>query len=228
MNNFINLINISKKYYNNKSIKVLNNLNFTFELGKIYSIIGPSGSGKSTLLNILSLIDSPTSGYIKILNTKINFSNKINNDQIRSEKIGIIYQDKNLLNDFTALENVYFPKLLLTNNKKQSLYEARRIIKKLGLSSRINHYPSELSGGECQRIAISRALINEPQIILADEPTGNLDIENAKEVFKLLFDLKNKNRVIIFATHNRYFANMADCKIQMIGGKMKITNARLS
>ena len=228
MNNFINLINISKKYYNNRSIKVLNNLNFTFELGKIYSIIGPSGSGKSTLLNILSLIDSPTSGYIKILNNKINFSNKINNDQIRSEKIGIIYQDKNLLNDFTALENVYFPKLLLTNNKKQSVNEAKRIIKKLGLSSRINHYPSELSGGECQRIAISRALINEPQIILADEPTGNLDIENAKEVFKLLFDLKNKNRVIIFATHNRYFANMADCKIQMIGGKMKITNARLS
>ena len=228
MNNFINLKNISKKYYNNRSIKVLNNLNFTFELGKIYSIIGPSGSGKSTLLNILSLVDSPTSGYIKILNNKINFSNKINNDQIRSEKIGIIYQDKNLLNDFTALENVYFPKLLLTNNKKQSLNEAKRIIKKLGLSSRINHYPSELSGGECQRIAISRALINEPQIILADEPTGNLDIENAKEVFKLLFDLKNKNRVIIFATHNRYFANMADCKIQMIGGKMKITNARLS
>ena len=228
MNNFINLINISKKYYNNKSIKVLNNLNFTFALGKIYSIIGPSGSGKSTLLNILSLIDSPSSGHIKILNNKINFSNKINNDQIRSEKIGIIYQDKNLLNDFTALENVYFPKLLLTNNKKQSLNEAKRIIKKLGLSSRINHYPSELSGGECQRIAISRALINEPQIILADEPTGNLDIENAKEVFKLLFDLKNKNRVIIFATHNRYFANMADCKIQMIGGKMKITNARLS
>jgi ABC-type lipoprotein export system ATPase subunit len=205
----------------------LNNLNFTFALGKIYSIIGPSGSGKSTLLNILSLVDSPTSGYIKILNNKINFSNKINNDQIRSEKIGIIYQDKNLLNDFTALENVYFPKLLLTNNKKQSLNEARRIIKKLGLSSRINHYPSELSGGECQRIAISRALINEPQIILADEPTGNLDIENAKEVFKLLFDLKNKNRVIIFATHNRYFANMADCKIQMIGGKMKITNAKI-
>ena len=205
----------------------MNNLNFTFELGKIYSIIGPSGSGKSTLLNILSLIDSPSSGHIKILNNKINFSNKINNDQIRSEKIGIIYQDKNLLNDFTALENVYFPKLLLTNNKKQSLYEARRIIKKLGLSSRINHYPSELSGGECQRIAISRALINEPQIILADEPTGNLDIENAKEVFKLLFDLKNKNRVIIFATHNRYFANMADCKIQMIGGKMKITNAKI-
>ena len=228
MNNFINLINISKKYYNNKSIKVLNNLNFTFELGKIYSIIGPSGSGKSTLLNILSLIDSPTSGYVKILNTKINFSNKINNDQIRSEKIGIIYQDKNLLNDFTALENVYFPKLLLTNNKKQSLNEARRIIKKLGLSSRINHYPSELSGGECQRIAISRALINEPQIILADEPTGNLDIENAKEVFKLLFDLKNKNRVIIFATHNRYFANMADCKIKIIGGKMIVTNERFN
>ena len=158
----------------------------------------------------------------------IDLHDKKLTDKVRSEKIGIIYQDKNLLSDFTALENVYLPKLLLTNNKNYSLNEAKKIIKKVGLISRINHLPSELSGGESQRIAISRALINEPQIILADEPTGNLDFNNAKEIFKLLFNLKSLNRVIIFATHNRYFANMADCKIQMIGGKMKITNDRIN
>ena len=228
MSNKINLINISKKYYNNKNINVLDNVNFTFELGKVYSIIGPSGSGKSTLLNLISLIDIPTNGSIEIFNNKVNFKDKNLNDKLRSEKIGIIYQDKNLLNDFTALENVYLPKLLLTNNKNQSINLAKKIIKKFGLSSRLNHFPSELSGGECQRVAISRALINEPQIIIADEPTGSLDFENAKEIFRYLLNLKNNNRVIIFATHNIYFANMADCKIQMIGGKMKITNARIS
>ncbi len=227
MTNLITLKNISKKYIDNKNIKVLDNINFSFELGKIYSIIGPSGSGKSTLLNILSLIDKPTNGSLEVLSEKINYNQISKNDQIRSEKIGIIYQDKNLLNDFTALENVYLPKLLLTEDKYLSLSEAKKIIKKVGLISRIHHYPAELSGGENQRIAISRALINKPQIILADEPTGSLDFENAKSVFKLLFELKNQNRVIIFATHNRYFADMADCKIEMFSGTMKITNARV-
>ena len=227
MNNIINLKNISKKYYSNKSIKVLDDVSFNFELGKIYSIVGPSGSGKSTLLNILSLIDRPTSGNLNVLNQQINFD-KINiNDQIRSKKIGIIYQEKNLLSDFTALENVYFPKLLLTNNKNQSLIEAKKLMKKVGLASRLNHYPSELSGGENQRVAISRALINSPQIILADEPTGSLDFENAKEIFEILFDLKNKDRIIIFATHNRYFAELADCKIELIDGKIKVINGRI-
>ena len=175
----------------------------------------------------MSLIDEPNSGSIEILNKKINFSEKVENDKIRSEKIGIIYQDKNLLNDFTALENIYLPKLLLTNDKKTSIAEAKKIIKNVNLSSRLNHYPSGLSGGEMQRVAISRALINEPEIILADEPTGSLDFDNAKQIFKILFNLKNKNRVIIFATHNRYFANMADCKLQMINGKIKLTNARV-
>tara|TARA_B100001250_G_scaffold413359_1_gene447240 strand:- start:2347 stop:3033 length:687 start_codon:yes stop_codon:yes gene_type:complete len=228
MSNKINLKNITKKYYNNKNIKVLDNLNFSFELGKTYSIVGPSGSGKSTLLNILSLIDKPTSGSLDILNHKINFKNNTFNDKIRSQKIGIIYQEKNLLNDFTALENVYLPRLLLTNDRNISLNDAKKLIKKIGLSSKINHFPAQLSGGESQRVAISRALINKPQIILADEPTGSLDFENAKDIFKLLFDLKNNNRVIIFATHNRYFANMADCKIKMIGGKMNFTNARVN
>jgi len=227
MNNYIKIKNISKKYEKNKSIKVLNDISFKFESGKIYSIVGPSGSGKSTLLNLLSLIDTPSSGSIEINNNKINFENKNENDDIRAKNIGIIYQDKNLLSDFTAIENVYLSNLLLSNDKNSSIYIAKQIIKKVGLSSRINHYPSELSGGENQRIAISRALINQPEIILADEPTGSLDFENAKQIFKILFSLKNKNRIIIFATHNRYFANMADCKIKMIGGKMKITNERI-
>ena len=227
MNKKIILKNISKKYSTNANIKVLNDLNFSFEQGKIYSLVGPSGSGKSTLLNLLSLIDTPSTGSIEILNNKISFKEKIKNDSIRSEKIGIIYQDKNLLSDFTALENVYLPRLLLTNDKFKSIIEAKKMIKKVGLSSRLNHYPSELSGGENQRIAISRALINQPGIILADEPTGNLDFNNAKQIFNIIFNLKNNNRIIIFATHNRYFANMADCKIQMINGKIKFTNARI-
>jgi len=228
MSNFIKIRNINKKYEKNKTIKVLNDITFNFESGKVYSIVGPSGSGKSTLLNLLSLIDRPTSGLIEINKSRINFNNKVENDIIRAKKIGIIYQDKNLLSDFSAFENVYLPNLLLSNDKSASTYLAKKIIKNVGLSSRLNHFPSELSGGENQRIAIARAIINNPEIILADEPTGSLDFENAKQIFKILFNLKNKNRIIIFATHNRYFANMADCKIKMIGGKMKITNERIN
>ena len=228
MNNFIKIKNINKKYEKNKTIKVLNDISFNFESGKIYSIVGPSGSGKSTLLNLLSLIDFPSSGSIEINKIKINFENSIENDKIRAKNIGIIYQDKNLLSDFSAIENVYLPNLLLSNDKSASINLAKKIIKNVGLSSRLNHFPAELSGGENQRIAIARALINSPEIILADEPTGSLDFENAKQIFKILFNLKNKNRIIIFATHNRYFADMADCKIKMIGGKMKISNERIN
>ena len=227
MNNQIKIRNISKKYEKNKTIKVLNDISFNFESGKIYSIVGPSGSGKSTLLNLLSLIDTPSSGTIEINNSKINFENKIINDNIRAKKIGIIYQDKNLLSDFSAVENVYLPNLLLSNDHFSSMNLAKKIIKNIGLSSRLNHFPSELSGGENQRIAIARALINDPDIILADEPTGSLDSDNAKLIFKILFNLKNKNRIIIFATHNRYFANMADCKIMMNDGNIQIINATI-
>ena len=228
MNNFLKLNNLSKKYQKNKSLKVLNNINFKFESGKIYSIIGPSGSGKSTLLNLLSLIDIPSSGFIEYNKEKIDVNSSIKNDDLRSKNIGIIYQDKNLLPDFTAVENVTLPNLLISNNKSKSRELAKKLIKKFDLNSRLNHYPSELSGGENQRIAIARALINEPNIILADEPTGSLDFENAKQIFKILFNLKNKNRIIIFATHNRYFANMADCKIKMIDGKMNVINERIA
>ncbi len=227
MNNLITLNKISKSFLTNKKISVLKKINFKFNLGKVYSVVGPSGSGKSTLLNILSLIDKPTSGFIKIDKDIINFSNSVKNDKIRSEKIGIVYQQNNLLPDFTALENVYLARLSLTNNKKKSLDSARQIIKKMGLSDRVNHYPSELSGGEIQRIAIARALINEPQIILADEPTGSLDQSTAREVFDVLYKLKNSKRIIIYATHNRYFANKADCKLEMIDGNIKTINARI-
>ena len=227
MNNYIKIKNLTKKYEKNKSIKVINDITFYFEPGKTYSIMGPSGSGKSTLLNLLSLIDNPTAGSIEISNNKININNKLKNDLIRARKIGIIYQDKNLLSDFTALENVYLPNLLISKEKQKSIELAKKLIKNLGMSHRIKHFPNELSGGENQRIAIARALINNPDIILADEPTGSLDSDNAKLIFKILFNLKNKNRIIIFATHNRYFANMADCKITMNNGNISIINASI-
>ena len=228
MNNIIELKNIVKNYHKKKKIRVLNRLKFSFKAGKIYSLMGPSGSGKSTLLNLLSLIDIPTSGTIKILNNSIDFSLKSQNDKLRAKKIGIIYQDNNLLNDFTVIENVYLARLCLEENKEKAILDAKKLIKKLGLSNRENHLTTELSGGEMQRVAIARALINSPDIILADEPTGSLDMKNAKEVFKILLKLKNKNRLIIFATHNRFFANMADCKIELISGKIKkSTNARI-
>ncbi len=222
----IELNNISKNYFSSKKIEVLKNVNFIFNPGMVYSLVGPSGSGKSTLLNLISLIDKPSSGFIKLNNIKINENNTDQKDTIRSKKIGIIYQDKNLLSDFTTLENVYIARLSLSNDKKKALLDAKNLIKKVGLYKRINHFPSELSGGESQRVAISRALINSPDIILADEPTGNLDHKSAKDIFKLLFSLKNKKRIIIFATHNRFFADMSDCKLSLIDGKITHVNAR--
>jgi len=227
MNNSISLKKISKSFSINRKICVLKNINFSFKSGIVYSLMGPSGSGKSTLLNILSLIDKPTNGSLFLNNNKINFLETVINDKIRSKKIGIIYQQNNLLPDFTALENVYLAGLALTDHKKNSIERAKKIIKKMDLLSRGHHYPSELSGGEMQRIAIARALINEPEIILADEPTGSLDQSKAKEVFQILYNLKNKNRIIIYATHNRFFANMADCKLEMIDGNIKTINARI-
>mgnify|MGYP001413229452 CR=1 FL=1 len=226
MNNYIELKNISKNYFLSKKIEVLKNVNFIFKPGKIYSLIGPSGSGKSTLLNLISLIDKPSSGLIKLDNIIIDNNNNDQRDLIRSKKIGIIYQDKNLLSDFNTLENVYLARLSLSNDKKKAVLDAKKIIKKVGLDKRLSHFPNELSGGESQRVAISRALINSPDIILADEPTGNLDHKNALEIFKLILSLKNKKRVIIFATHNRVFADMSDCKLSLINGKIDAINVR--
>ena len=226
MSSLIELKNISKYYIVNKKTVILKKINYKFKKGLIYSLVGPSGSGKSTLLNLLSLIDKPSSGEIIINNNSTKYNDISQNDQLRADKIGIIYQQNNLLPDFNALENVYLARLAIDNNKNRAILEATKIIKSLGLLNRINHFPSELSGGELQRIAFSRALINKPEIILADEPTGSLDQSTAKEVFKILYKLKSKNRLIIYATHNRLFANMADCKLEMIDGNIKPSNAR--
>ena len=224
MNNFIQLSNISKSFDSHKKIKVLKKITYNFKKGKIYSLIGPSGSGKSTLLNLLSLIDRPSSGSIIIDNKIINFNYSNKNDFLRANKIGIIYQQDNLLPDFTALENIYLASLAVGNNKNISRSKAKDLLKKMSLLNRADHYPSQLSGGEKQRISIARALINNPQIILADEPTGSLDSETAKEIFQLLKNQINPKRLIIFATHNRFFAKKSDCLLEIVNGNIKTIN----
>ena len=224
MSNFLELINIRKSFTTEKKINVLRGLSRKFRSGKTYAIMGPSGSGKSTLLNLISLIDKPTSGAIKFDNHEINFSQNEKNDLFRSKKIGIVYQENNLLSDFTALENVYFASLSLNNDKKYALSKAEKLLKKIGLSKRLNHFPSQLSGGEAQRVAIARAIINDPQIILDDEPTGSLDMNTAKDIFKLINNQKRSDRIIIFATHNRFFAKKADYVLEMRDGGIKSSN----
>ena len=186
--------------------------------------MGPSGSGKSTLLNLISLIDRPSSGQLMIEKKLIDFNDKKNNDILRANKIGIIYQQDNLLPDFTALENIYLASLAAGNKKNYAIFKAKNLLKKVGISNRSDHYPSQLSGGEKQRISIARALINDPQIILADEPTGSLDFETAKKIFTLLKNQLNPNRIIIFATHNRFFANKSDCILEIVSGNVKSNN----
>ena len=224
MNNFLKLSNICKNFDNFRKIKVLKKISYNFKLGKIYSLMGPSGSGKSTLLNLLSLIDRPTSGSINIENKMINFENTNSNDVLRSHKIGIIYQQDNLLPDFTALENIYLAGLAGGNDKRTSILKTKDLLKKVGLSNRLDHYPSQLSGGERQRVSIARALINDPQIILADEPTGSLDIRTAKGIFEILQKQINSKRLIIFATHNRFFAKKSDFLLELVDGNIKSSN----
>ncbi len=224
MNNFIKLSNVNKSFDSLKKIKVLKKISYKFKKGKIYSLMGPSGSGKSTLLNLISLIDRPSSGSISIENKKINYNDTKKNDYLRAKKIGIIYQQDNLLPDFTALENIYLASLAAGNNKKISISKAQILLKKVGLLNRSDHYPSQLSGGEKQRVSIARALINNPQIILADEPTGSLDLETAKGIFNILENQINSNRIIIFATHNRFFANKSDCLLELVNGNIKTIN----
>ena len=224
MSNLVDLKNINKSFDTFKKIKVLNKISYKFKKGKIYSLMGPSGSGKSTLLNLISLIDRPSSGSIYLDKKQINFDESNKNDILRANKIGIIYQQDNLLPDFTALENVYLASLAGENDKNISIIKAKTILRKVGLTNRADHYPSQLSGGEKQRVSIARALINNPQIILADEPTGSLDMETAKGIFNILKKQINKDRLIIFATHNRFFADKADCLLEIVNGNIKTIN----
>ena len=224
MNNLIQLSNINKSFLSLKKINVLKKISYKFKSGKIYSLMGPSGSGKSTLLNLLSLIDRPSSGSITIGNKKIDPNDSQENDLLRANKIGIIYQQDNLLSDFTAIENLILASLASGNNKEDALNKSKILLKKVGLTKRVNHYPSQLSGGEKQRVSIARALINDPQIILADEPTGSLDIKTAKGIFDLLKNQIKPDRIIIFATHNRFFANKSDCLLEIVNGNIKTIN----
>ena len=226
MNDMIKINNINKSFENVQKIKVLKSISFKFKKGKIYSLIGPSGSGKSTLLNLLSLIDRPNSGSISIGNTTINFDETNKNDILRANKIGIIYQQDNLLPDFTAIENIYLASLAARKDKDSSILKAKILLKKVGLLNRADHYPYQLSGGEKQRVSIARALINDPQILLADEPTGSLDLETAKDIFQILKNQINSDRLIIFATHNRFFANKSDCILELVNGNIKTINVR--
>ncbi len=224
MSDLIQLSKINKSFLSLKRINVLKKISYKFKSGKIYSLMGPSGSGKSTLLNLLSLIDRPSSGSIIIDNKKIDPNNSQKNDLLRANKIGIIYQQDNLLSDFTAIENLTLASLASGKNKEDASNISKTMLKKVGLAKRLNHYPSQLSGGEKQRVSIARALINNPQIILADEPTGSLDIETAKGIFELLKKQIKSDRIIIFATHNRFFANKSDCLLEIVDGNIKTIN----
>ena len=217
----IKLSKISKKFVGaNKDIIVLKNVNLTINKGELISLSGPSGSGKSTLLHIMALLDQPTSGEVFFKKKSFTKSNDSEKDLVRRRGISIIYQQNNLLNDFTALENVLIP---LVNNGfslEESTKKANKTLSLVNLSRRLNHFPSELSGGEQQRVAVARALITEPDLILADEPTGSLDRKTANEIFSLFLKLKSKNRSILYATHNRELSNRADYKLNILDGNI--------
>ena len=220
---FLTLKNIQKKYLDaSKNIQVLNGVNLSFNKNNIISLVGPSGSGKSTLLHILGLLEIVDQG--EYLFNDVNLIN-LKDDQktiYRRKNISIVYQFNNLISDLRAIDNVILPLLINNLNKNESFKKAENLLNKLGLKERLNHYPHELSGGEQQRVAIARALINEPELILADEPTGNLDSKTANEVFEILLSLKSKERLIIFATHNRELSNKADIQLAIQDSNVRI------
>jgi len=221
----IKLSKISKKFFvEKKNITVLKNINFKINKGDLVALTGPSGSGKSTLLHIIALLDQPTTGEVFFKKKSFTKSKDREKDLVRKKGISIIYQQNNLLSDFTALENVVIP--LLNNDFlfEESIKKAKEILSIVNLSKRFNHFPSELSGGEQQRVAVARALITEPDLILADEPTGSLDRKNSNEIFSLLLKLKSKKRAILYATHNRELSNRADYKLNILDGNITRKN----
>ena len=220
-NEIIKLMKISKKFVGaNKNIIVLKNINLKINKGEIVSLSGPSGSGKSTLLHIIALLDQPSSGEIFFKNKNFSKSTEKEKDSVRKKGISIIYQQNNLLGDFTALENVLIPLINNGYSRSESIKKATKLLSLVNLSKRLNHFPSELSGGEQQRVAVARALITDPDLILADEATGSLDRKNANEIFSLFLKLKSKKRAILYATHNRELSNRADYKLNIIDGNI--------
>ena len=223
----IETINLKKTYEHvNGNITLFNNLNLKIKRGDLIALVGPSGSGKSSLLHLLALLDDPTKGKILLNNKETKNLTDSQKDEIRRKNISIIFQDNNLLTDFTAIENVMMPLIIKGENNVKILEKANKILKDVKILNRSDHFPNELSGGEQQRIAIARALISETNLILADEPTGNLDFKTSKEIFSYFLKLKKLKKTIIFATHNRELANRADYKLFISNGDIKRVNAR--
>ena len=219
--NCIKVEKLSKNFINNKVVvNVLNNLNLNLETGKIIALVGPSGSGKSTLLHLLALLDKPTNGKITILGEPTQNITENKRNQLIRNHISIIFQNNNLLLDFTAVENVAMPLIIRNKNYNSSIKEAESYLRKVNLGHRLNHLPSDLSGGEQQRVAIARSLASDTSIILADEPTGNLDEKTSEEVFSYFLKLKKKNKIILIATHNRELAKKADYTLRIRNGNI--------
>ena len=219
--------NLKKSYHHlNGNITLFSNLNLKIKQGELVALVGPSGSGKSSLLHLLALLDEPTKGDIKVNNVYTKKFTEEKKDETRRKNISIIFQDNNLLNDFTTIENVMMPLIIKGENEVNAKKEAQKILKAVKIFDRSHHFPSELSGGEQQRVAIARALVAETNLILADEPTGNLDFKTSKEIFSYFLKLKKLKKTIIFATHNRELANRADYKLFISNGDIKRVNAR--
>jgi len=220
--NLIEIKKLKKEFKNNNSVvKVLNDVNINIESGKLVALVGPSGSGKSTLLHLLALLDEPTKGKIFLFGNSTSNISEDKKNKIIKDYISIIFQNNNLLSDFTALENVAIPLIIRNKNYKNSIEKAKKVLAKVNLSHRLNYFPSDLSGGEQQRVAIARSLAADTKIILADEPTGNLDYKTSNEVFSYFLKLKEKNKTILIATHNRELAKKADYTLSLVNGNIK-------
>ena len=222
MNNIIECRSLSFNYgTGNTKTSVLKNLDFKVNANEKIAIIGQSGCGKSTLLNLMAGLDTPTDGEVLIDNTNISKLKEHHRTEIRAKNLGFVYQFHHLLRDFSSLYNTALPLLIDDMNKNEALLKAENILKKVGLEHRINHKPSELSGGERQRVAIARAMINEPVCLLADEPSGNLDQKNAKDILDLIIELNNnQNTALIIVTHDLNIANKMDKKFDLINGRL--------
>lgn len=217
----LRLENIEKNYSEtNQELHIIRNLNLTVEEGEFISILGRSGSGKSTLLNIMGLLDKVDGGKIYIGGQEVEILSESEKDRIKNQMLGFVFQFHYLLPEFTALENVMLPALLNNFSKKNEIERrAKELLEKVGLGERENHKPSQLSGGEKQRVAIARALINSPKILLADEPTGNLDEETSEMIFKILKDInKNEKQTIIVVTHSKDLAEISDKQLYLKKG----------
>ncbi len=213
----ISLNNASKSYWQaGKEIKVINNLNLEIGEGEMISITGPSGSGKTTLLNIIALIDSFDSGKLNIFENDLSNINEKVKSKFRKNNFGFVYQSNNLFEDFNAIDNVALPLILNNYNKKDAYEKSEKILDKFGLVDRIKHFPNSLSGGEQQRVAIARAMVNNPRIVIADEPTGNLDKENSLNIFKYLMKyVDSENLTVVMATHNSDLASKCNKEIKL-------------